>query len=180
MEVIGVVEARLGQLGRIQRLHAGFELVPVPLNRIEVFGHLQDLVLDDVVEPVGNELLVVVADQHLITPLVNDLALGVHHLVVLQDVLTDLEVLRLDLVLGSLDGLGDHLVLDRHVLRDLQPPHDRGDPVVGETPHQVVFQRQVEAGLARVALAPGSSSKLVVDAPRLVALGGEHVQPAEL
>ena len=52
--------------------------------------------------------------------------------------------------------------------------------VAGEDAHQVVFERQVEAARARVALAAGAAAELVVDAARLVALGAEDVQAAEL
>ena len=41
-----------------------------------------------------------------------------------------------------------------------------------------VFERQVEARRARVALAAGAAAQLVVDAPRLVALGADDVQAA--
>ena len=41
-------------------------------------------------------------------------------------------------------------------------------------------EREVEAGLARVALAAGTAAQLVVDAPRLVALGADDVEAAEL
>ena len=37
---------------------------------------------------------------------------------------------------------------------------------------------EVEVGAARVALAAGAAAQLVVDAPALVALGGEHVEAA--
>ena len=40
------------------------------------------------------------------------------------------------------------------------------------------MQRQVEAALAGVALAAGTTAQLVVDAARLVPLGAEHVEPA--
>ena len=45
------------------------------------------------------------------------------------------------------------------------------DDVALEQPHEVVLERQVEARLARVALTAGAAAQLVVDAPRLVALG---------
>ena len=83
-------------------------------------------------------------------------------------------------VCADLIGAGDHRVLDRDVGRDVQPVHDRPDPVGVEHPHQVVLERQVEPGLARVALAAGPAAELVVDAPRLVPLGAEHVQAAGL
>ena len=57
--------------------------------------------------------------------------------------------------------------------------HQAGDPIRAEDAHQVVFERQVEARRAGIALAAGAAAQLVVDAPRLVALGGEDVQPAE-
>ena len=49
---------------------------------------------------------------------------------------------------------------------------------VAEDAHQVVFERQVEAARARVALAAGTAAQLVVDAARLVALGADDVQAA--
>src|SRR5690606_26963881 len=47
-----------------------------------------------------------------------------------------------------------------------------------EDAHQVVFERQVEAARARVALAAGAAAQLVVDAARLVAFGADDVQAA--
>src|SRR5665647_1322828 len=49
-----------------------------------------------------------------------------------------------------------------------------------EQPPQVVGHRQVEPGLARVALTPRPAAQLVVDPSGLVALRAEHVQPAQL
>ena len=49
-----------------------------------------------------------------------------------------------------------------------------------EPAHQLVAQGQVEPRLARVALPAGAAAQLVVDAPRLVPLGAQHVQPARL
>ena len=112
--------------------------------------------------------------------LVDDRALLVHHLVVLEDVLADLEVLLLDLGLRALDGLGDHLRLDRHVVGQVEPGHDRLERGAVEAAHQLVAEREVEAGLARVALTAGTTTQLVVDTARLVALGAEHVQTAGL
>ena len=70
----------------------------------------------------------------------------------------------------------DHPVLDRHALFHPQPLHQARDAIRPEDAHQVVFERQVEARRARVALAAGAAAQLVVDAPRLVPLGAEDVQ----
>ena len=110
---------------------------------------------------------------------VDALTLLVHHVVVLEEVLADGEVLRLDLLLRALDGARHHAVLDRHAFFHAEPLHQAGDAVGPEDAHQVVFEREVEARRARVALAAGAAAQLVVDAPRLVPLGAEDVQAAE-
>ena len=73
-----------------------------------------------------------------------------------------------------------HAVLDRHAFFHAEPLHQAGDAVRPEDAHQVVFERQVEARRARVALAAGAAAQLVVDAPRFVALGADDVQAAEV
>ncbi len=70
------------------------------------------------------------------------------------------------------------LGLDGHVVGKRRRVHHRRRKARLEHAHEVVFERQVEPRLARVALAAGASAQLVVDASRLVALGAEHVEPA--
>ena len=106
--------------------------------------------------------------------------MAVHHVVVLEDVLAHDEVLLLDLLLRALDLPREDLRLHRLVVRDLEALHDPLDPVAGEQAHEIVLAREVEARLAGVALAAGAAAELVVDAARLVALGAEHVEAAEL
>ena len=54
----------------------------------------------------------------------------------------------------------------------------RADPLLGEDAHQVVFEREIEARCAGIALAAGAATKLVVDAARLVALGAQDEEAA--
>ena len=135
---------------------------------------------DRLVHPLADQVGDVLAVQHPVALLVDDAALDVQHVVVLEDVLADLEVVLLDALLRALDAVRQHRVLDRLALRHLQPVEDLVDAVAGEQAHDVVLGGQVEARLARVALAAGAAAQLVVDAPRLVALGAEHVQAARL
>ena len=121
----------------------------------------------------------VLAVDDLLAPSVDDLALFVHHLVVLERVLADLGVLALDGVLGAFDGLGDHLGFDRQVVGH-RAVHDPRDGAGREQSQQVVLQRQVETALAGVALSTGTTAQLVVDATRVVSFRTEHVEPAEL
>ena len=138
--------------------------------------------LDQRVDRVGEVLhrrrLEVLPVEDLIAAPVDHLALLVHHLVVLEDVLADLGVLRLDGGLGTLDRLGDHLRLDRLVL--VEASHRPVQRTGGEQAHQLVVEAQVEPALAGVALAARATTQLVVDPAALVALGPDDVQPAEL
>src|SRR5690606_602563 len=58
--------------------------------------------------------------------------------------------------------------------------HEVLHPVGSEDAHQAVFQRQVEAAGASIALTTGAATQLVVDAARLMTLGSDHMQPARL
>ena len=126
-----------------------------------------------------DEFLLVEAFQQLPAQSVDRLALLVHHVVVLEQVFAGFEVLAFDRLLRRLDAPRDQLRLDRHALFHAQPLQQVRHPLLGEDAHQVVFQRQIEARRARIALAAGASAQLVVDAARLVTLGAEDEQAAE-
>ena len=141
---------------------------------------LEDGRLDELVDPRAHLVRHVLALEHLPALLVDATAVPVHHVVVLEDVLAHDEVLLLDLLLRALDLAREELRLHRLVVRDLEALHDPVDPLAGEQAHEIVLAREVEARLAGVALAARAAAELVVDAPRLVALGAEHVEPADL
>src|SRR6266545_11277 len=169
-----------GDLRLVQGGHLLDESLEVPFLGVLLLGELRDGALDHLVDPLADLLGHVLAGQHLPALLVDLLALDVHHVVVLEDVLPGDEVLLLDLLLGALDLVGEDLRLHRLVRRDLEALHDPLDPVAGEEADQVVLAGEVEAGLARVALAARAAAQLVVDPAGLVALRGEHVEPARL
>ena len=125
-------------------------------------------------------IALVLALEHFAPPRIDGLALLVHHVVVLEHVLAGFEMLGLDGLLRCFDALGDQAGFDRHVLLHAELEHERLHAVPAENPHQVVLQGEVEARLARIALPPGPTAQLVVDAARLVPLGAEHVEAAKL
>mmetsp|Transcript_12872 Transcript_12872/g.30273 ORF Transcript_12872/g.30273 Transcript_12872/m.30273 type:complete len:931 (-) Transcript_12872:212-3004(-) len=116
--------------------------------------------------------------QDVVALLVDDLALVIRHIVVLQQLLADVEVAGLDLALRALNGTRDDACLDGLALGHLQAVHDGAHPLASEDAHQLVVQRQIEAAGARVALAAGTAAQLVVDAAALVALGRDDAQAA--
>ena len=132
------------------------------------------------VDPLLDLLREVFALEDAAALLVDDHALHVHDVVVLEDVLPRDEVLLLDLLLRVLDLLREDLALHRLVVGEVEALHDLVDPVAGEEADEVVLRGEIEAGLARVALAAGTATQLVVDPARLVPLGAEHVEAAEL
>ena len=110
----------------------------------------------------------------------DDLALVVHDVVEFEQVLADVEVARLDLLLRLLQRLVDPRMDDRLVLLQAEALKHGVEPVRPEDAHQVVFERQEEFRATGIALAARAAAQLVVDAPRLVALGADDVEAAGL
>ena len=89
-------------------LGRGVEAFDVPLLGVRAIGHVaRDQRVDHVVTHLGDGLVDVLGIHQVDALLEDDLALVIHHVVVLEDVLADVEVARLDAGLGALDGLGD-------------------------------------------------------------------------
>ena len=172
-----IVQTRHGSDPQIDRL-----AIPI------VAGQLLGAVLlyhglDGVGHDLGNAALHVLAVQDGVAFFVDGLALQVHDVVVLEDVLTRCEVHAFDLALRGLDGLGDHGGLNGHVVGHVGLLHHGADLVharAAEQAHKVVFERQVELRGARVALTAGTAAQLVVDTSAFVALGADDAQAAGL
>src|SRR5262249_57331284 len=88
----------------------------------------------------------------------------------------DVEVVRLDLLLGVADGAGDEAMLDRDALLHAELLHDVLHAIGAEDAQQVVFQREVEARRSRITLPARTPAQLVVDAAGLAAPGPAGVQ----
>src|SRR5581483_9654086 len=182
---VGEILAQLGGRDRlllrllVELVHRVDETVEIPLLRVRLLRELEHRRLDELVDPRHHLLGHVLALEHLPPLLVDARAVAVHHVVVLEDVLAHDEVLLLDLLLRALDLPRQELVLHRLVLGDLEALHDPLDPLAREEADEVVLPGEVEPGLAGIALTAGAAAQLVVDAPRLVALGAEDVEAAE-
>src|SRR5436190_2172160 len=151
-----------------QLAHRGEQAVEVPVLDVVADDVLVDEPLDDLADLVARLLAHVATLEDLVAVLVDDPALLVHHVVVLEDALADQEVLLLDLALGLLDLLGEDPRLDRLlvavVVGGAEALEDVVDPVAREQADEVVLAGEEEARLARVALAAGAAAQLVVDA----------------
>src|SRR5437667_26475 len=77
----------------------------------------------------------------------------VHDLVIFEEVLADVEVALLDFFLGGLDAARDHAALDGLVARHAHALEHVAHPIASEDAHEVVFEGEVKAAGAGIALA---------------------------
>src|SRR4051794_15128630 len=176
-----MVEAQIAGVDVEVGEHLGAQAGEVPFLRVGLLGAVEvQQPVDDVLDDAHHVVAPFAPFEDVAAKLVDRLALLVHHVVVFEEVLADLEIPSLDLGLGALDRLADHAVLDRLPLFHAEAAHDPLDAVGAEDPHEVVFEREIETGGAGVPLATGAAAELVVDAPRLVPLGAQDVQAAEV
>ena len=71
---------------------------------------------------------------------IDNCTLLIHHVIIFQQTLTDTEVVFFHLLLCTLNGVGDHLVLNHFTFLEAETVHYTGDAVGREQTHQVVFQ----------------------------------------
>jgi len=107
----------------------------------------------------------------LVAETINDFALLVHHVVVLERPLADLEVVLLDALLGLADGAVKQGVLQFLALFEAHLLHILDDLVRAEQAHQIIFERDEEVRGAGIALARATATQLAVNAARLVTFG---------
>ena len=86
---------------------------------------------------------------------VDHLALLIHHVVVVEQALSRLEVLQLDALLRLVDRARDQRVREHLAFLRAHPIHQLRDALRPEETHQVVFERQEELRRARISLTTG-------------------------
>src|SRR5208337_3078396 len=115
--------------------------IDIPLVGVLRFGaEFGDQPIHHAVASFQDEFLLLMSFEQLTAQTVNGLALLVHHIVVLEQVLAGLEILRFHGLLRGLDALADHSRLDVGAFFHAQPLHEAGDPILGEDAHQVVLE----------------------------------------
>ena len=144
IRAVGVLELADGDGGRPEGGKFTHQTIEVPL----IVGLGETVGLDEAVDGFGQVLhrggAQVESLENLVAALVDDLALLVHHLVVLEDVLADFTVALFDGGLCALDGLRHHLRFDCLVVGH-GPPHHPTEGTRGEESHELVVERKVEA-----------------------------------
>ena len=141
---------------------------------------VENYVLDGIIKHVDDIHAYALAKHGVAATLVDVGTLLVHHVVELEQALTDTEVVFLDALLGLLDSVGNHAVLYHLVFLEAEGVEHAHHFVGGEHTHQGVFKRHEEYRRTGIALTARTASELTVDAARLVALGAYDCEAASL
>ena len=152
----------------------------VGLRTVVAVEERADVLLDLPIDHVEDDLTAGLAVQNPLTEAVDPLPLLVHHLVIFEQVLADLEVPLLDLLLCGLDPAGHHPALDRLAILHAESGEHVLHPFAGEDPHQIVFEREEKPARAGVALATAAAAELKIDAAGLVPFGAHDLQAAHV
>src|SRR5690625_2781910 len=100
------------------------------------------------------------ARKRMLAPRVNDFSLVIEHIVVLQLLFTDTEVVLLYFRLRPLQGFGDPGMGDDFPLFEVKAVHHFGYTVGTKQLHQVILKRNIELGFPGVTLASRSPPEL--------------------
>ena len=121
----------------------------------------------------------VVAIEDLASHSIDHFAVAVDDVIVLNNIFARIEVKAFDPLLRRLERLADRFVLNSHVFFYSKALHQASNALTLEDPHQVIFGRDVELGVAWVTLAATTAPQLVVDPARLMPLTADHHQAAK-
>ena len=125
--------------------HLGFETFEIPLFGVGTRGACGNHAVDRVVTHIDDDIVHRFAVHDFGALFVDDLALVVHHVVVLDDLLADVAIARLDLFLRGFDGLGEPLGPDCLAIFEIGVHHAGEQSIRAEDAQQIVFQAEVEA-----------------------------------
>ena len=123
-EVISLAMTEL--FGRERRLD-GKDAQDIHLEGLEVLHRMVRVDEDttSIIERIHHIHLDALTHQSMTATLIDDFTLGVHHVIVLEESLTDTEVILLDLLLCTLYGLVEHAVLKDFSFLEAKTIHHR-------------------------------------------------------
>ena len=150
----------------------------VRLGGVVLVEDATDILRDLPVDHLLNQLAAVGPFQNPLAESIHPLALLIHHLVVFEEILADVEVAFFDLLLRRLDPPRDHPALDRFAFLHAQTSKDVFHPFAGENAHQIVFEREEEPAGTGISLAAAAAAQLQIDAAGLMPLRADDVEAA--
>ena len=89
---------------------------------------------------------------------IDQVTLLIHHIIILNQTFTDTEVVFLHFLLRTLDGVGNHVMLDHLAFLEAHTIHDACDSFRTKHTHQIILQRDIEYRTSRVTLTAGTTA----------------------
>ena len=169
LSIESLIESRIDRklrhkiVGEIVVIHA---LGIVHDNLCSIYHHIHDVDFDSLS---GNRVT---------SSGIDSLTLIVHHVIVLEQSLTDTEVVFLDLALSLLDTVRQHLALECILLSHTEFIHCSSDLVRTEKTHQLILERYIECRRTRVSLTSGTTSQLTVHTTAVMSLSTDDGKTA--
>ena len=114
--------------------------------------------------------------EHFSTLFVYDLTLAVHYVVVLQDSLSDIEVLGFNSLLRPLNGPRQETVFYGFVLVYMEPVEEPLYEISNESLIRSSSRESVENDLTRSPCPAGTPAKLIVYPPGLMPFSADHME----
>ena len=151
----------------------------IPIFIRHAFGQiLIGILKHDIFEVVQYRVFQLLAFQYIVTQTIDRFALRIHHVVVFEQILSNVEVAPLDSLLRRLDRTRYEARLDRNIRLFVHPKHRHAilELFAAKDAQQIVVQRQEKSARTGVALAPCTPAQLIVDATRLVTLRPQDKQ----
>ena len=107
-------------------------------------AHRRDEAVHSIVHHVladrSDRLTDLIIRQQFVSLTINNLSLVIGHVIVFEQLLTDIKVASFDFPLRFFDGIAHHAMLNGLTPFHTQGLHEALDPVGGENTHQVVFE----------------------------------------
>ena len=129
-------------------------------------------------EHIDNLRMNVYAVKHLVPLFVNDFALFVHNVVVIQYVFADCEVAAFNHFLRAFDLFAYYAVGDCHIFVDVKHFGYALKFLAAEYSRDVVLKRYIEYRTALVSLSSGTTSQLIVDTTAFVSFRTDYSETA--
>ena len=141
---------------------------------------LINITLNRILNKLEDNITHILAIQYTTTLRVDNFTLIIIYLIVFHQILTDCEVVTLNLHLCFLYEPGNCFMLDLLALRNLQRIINRLYLLGTKQAHQIIIQRQIKLRLTRITLTSGTTTQLVVYSTGLMTFCTNNLQTTKL
>ena len=168
--------------GKVELINKiGRQTLPVPFcGRSFVRAERRDNILNHLIKNRVNRFAHILTRKDFLALTIDDFALTIHDIVIINQVFTNFKVVRFNLLLCPFNRLGNHTMLNRLVFGHLELFHNERNAMRAKDAQQIIFKAHVKTALTRITLATGTTTQLVINTTRFVPFGTKDVQAARV